>query len=124
MAAKFPVINIDSETYLREVKISDAKSYFNYINHEDVRIFVPSNCIPTNLLLAERDMRFLIDLFKNKRGVYWSIADRKTDHLIGTCGFESWNKNNARVELIYDMDPKYWGKGIMHRALELSLIHI
>ena len=121
MLPKFPVINLDDKFYLREIRLSDAGEYYRYINHDLVKRFVPVNCLPQTEARAVSDLLFLINLFKEKKGVYWGICTKKDDKLIGTCGFETWHKTHARLELVYDLSPNYWGNNIMFRSLQMII---
>ena len=48
----------------------------------------------------------------------------KADHeLMGTCGYYDWNKTVRRAEIGYDLNPTYWGRGIMTEALHAVLKH-
>ena len=121
MLPKFPVINLDEKFYLREIRLSDAGEYYRYINHDLVKRFVPVNCLPQTEARAVSDLLFLINLYKEKKGVYWGICTKKDDKLIGTCGFETWHKTHARLELVYDLSPNYWGNNIMFRSLQMII---
>ena len=121
MKPNFPEIKIDEKFYLREIRVSDANEYFKYINHELVKKYVPVNCLPQTEAKAVSDLLFLINLFRQKRGIYWGICTKKDDKLIGTCGYESWHRSHARLELVYDMSPNYWGNNIMHKALKIII---
>ncbi len=118
MIPTFPKIQVNQDIYLREISEKDAARYYKYITHEKVKQFVPVNCLPNNEAKALSDLVFLINLYKLRRGIYWAIATKNDDRLIGTCGYETWHKNHARLELVYDLDPNFWGKNIMHLALE------
>ncbi|MBT4885367.1 MAG: GNAT family N-acetyltransferase [Legionellales bacterium] len=118
MIPTFPKIQVNKDIYLREISEKDAARYYKYITHEKVKQFVPINCLPNNEAKALSDLLFLINLYKLRRGIYWAIATKNDDQLIGTCGYETWHKNHARLELVYDLDPNFWGKNIMHLALE------
>ena len=115
---KFPCLEISEHYYLREIRLEDAEQYFKYINHPDVKKFVPENCLPKTISRASSDMLFLIKLLQNKNGAYWAIAKTATDEMIGTCGFETWHKQHSRLEMVYDLDPKYWNKYITQRAIK------
>jgi hypothetical protein len=39
-----------------------------------------------------------------------------TDGLIGTCGFSNWSLPHAHAELVYDLAPAFWGRGLMRAA--------
>ena len=56
-------------------------------------------------------------IFYRKHSIYWGIVDKNNNKLIGTCGFNHWNRHHNRVEVSYDLDYSYWGKGIMTRSL-------
>ena len=117
MRPSFPEIPLANNIVLRQIISRDAQRYFTYINHPDVQRFVPTNCLPPNIDKAQRDLQFLQSLFQKKRGLYWAIADTNQNNLIGTCGFETWHRTHARLEIVYDLDPAFWGQGIMYEAL-------
>ena len=76
------------------------------------------NASPGELKKAQTDLQFLSQLFEQKRGIYWTIARQDNQQMIGSCGFETWHRTHARLELVYDLDPTYWGTGIMFDALQ------
>ena len=41
--------------------------------------------------------------------------------LIGTCGFHAMSDYHKRIEVGYDLNRDYWGKGIMKEALSLII---
>jgi ribosomal-protein-alanine N-acetyltransferase len=41
-----------------------------------------------------------------------AVADRVTDHLVGTVGFHTVSPENRSAEVTYDLAPAVWGKGI------------
>jgi [ribosomal protein S5]-alanine N-acetyltransferase len=41
-----------------------------------------------------------------------AIALRQTNELVGTIGFHTVSPENRSAELAYDLDPRYWGKGL------------
>ena len=63
----------------------------------------------------------LIDLFQSrfeaKTGIRWAIRQKDTKHLLGTCGFNSWNPKMRHAVVGYDLLPKYWGAGFATEAL-------
>lgn len=48
----------------------------------------------------------------------WVIVLKNNDVKIGTCGFHCWSKKGNCVEIGYDLQEEYWGKGIMTEALK------
>src|SRR5579871_6267103 len=51
----------------------------------------------------------------------WALAD-PDDRLVGTCGFSSWSRPHAHAELAYDLDPAFWGRGLMRAAVHQVLM--
>jgi ribosomal-protein-alanine N-acetyltransferase len=63
-----------------------------------------------------------VNLFREKKGFRWGITERGPNKLIGSCGFYNWVKEEARsAEIGYDLNPAYWGKGIMTESLETMI---
>ena len=54
-------------------------------------------------------------------GIRWGIARKGDSKLIGTCGYTDWDKTAHKGEIGYDLDPAYWGQGIMTEALRAIL---
>lgn len=109
----FPVIEVGDNVILREFTVKDAKDYLDLYSIKDINKFVPDGMIPKNLADAKSEITAIIDAFRNKQSVYWAISDKKTNKLMGGCGFHDWNRFNARLEIAYDLHPKYWRNGIV-----------
>ena len=115
--SKFPVIELNELYYLRQPKIEDAKLWLKYLKHKDVACYVPDPCIPKDISSAEQEMQWYINVYKKKQGVSWAIAEKSTNNIIGTISFEKWSEYHRRCEIAYDLNPDYWGQGIMYIAL-------
>jgi len=63
------------------------------------------------MLIAEFNEHFL-----NNTGITWAITLKGESDVIGTCGFEPYQKGE-RGEIGFDLAQAYWGKGIMSEAL-------
>lgn len=108
---------------LREMTLDDVEFYFSHFNKEKV---VEGCCFPgpKSLEAAKEELeRYCIKLFKENRGIRWGIIRKGSKELIGTCGYYDWNKTVRRAEIGYDLDPAYWGQGIMTEALRAVLKH-
>ena len=55
--------------------------------------------------------------FWQGRGVRWAITLKGNDELIGSCGFNSWNKKKKVGELGYELARPFWSQGIMTEAV-------
>ncbi|MDF2821280.1 MAG: GCN5-related N-acetyltransferase [Clostridiales bacterium] len=63
----------------------------------------------------------IIDTYLHPKhpGLYRWILVRKTDNTkMGTCGFHCWNSEEGSIEMGYDLQEDFWGKGYMQEALK------
>ena len=65
------------------------------------------------------EMHYWISLYNRRISVYWAIADKNTNRMIGAIGFNEWNRFNKCYRNIesYDLSKVYWRKGIMGKAM-------
>lgn len=118
--AVFPQLETD-RLILREMTLGDLEFYFRHFNNDEI---VEGCCFPgpKSVEAAKEELeRYCIKPFKEKRGIRWGIVRKGSKELIGTCGYYDWNKTVRRAEIGYDLDPAYWGQGIMSEALRAML---
>lgn len=48
----------------------------------------------------------------------WILVHKTDGVKIGTCGFHNWNQMASSVEIGYDLQEAYWGKGYMKEAMK------
>lgn len=119
---EFPQLET-SRLIMREMTLNDVHFYFRHFNYDKI---VKGCCLPgpKNLEAAKEELElYCVKPFKEDRGIRWGITRKGEDELIGTCGFYDWNKTSRRAEIGYDLEPAYWGKGIMTEALQAMLTY-
>ncbi|GAB4164851.1 MAG: GNAT family protein [Rickettsiaceae bacterium] len=116
----FPVFDL-GEIILREITEDDAQAYFDYMNREEMTGFLTKENMPKTLEEALGEVRYWGSLFPNKRSIYWAIALKENNKMVGTAGFNHISFVNARAEISYDLDPEHWGKGVMLKAIKTIL---
>ncbi len=102
---------------LRQMTMDDLDFYFKHFSIKEIEegSGYPA---PKDLGAAREEVqRFIVDLFENGLGYRWGIAKRGEDDLIGTCGYYLWNREARKAVIGYDLEPDYWGQGIMTEAL-------
>jgi ribosomal-protein-alanine N-acetyltransferase len=114
--AKFPVIDIDENYILREQTIDDAANFYRYYTDPEVSKYILSY-MPVSLEDAKIEIKYWIDYFNYKNGIYWGIARKDNNELIGSIGYTNWVKDYNRAEVSYDLAKEYWKKGIMTNAM-------
>ena len=115
----FPVIKL-GDIALREISVSDAAEYYNYMKDPQLKMLLCADHIPKSLQESKEELAYWSGLFKLKNSIYWAICN-KNDELIGTAGFNHISFKHGRAELSYDLAPKYWGRGYMRRTIEAIL---
>lgn len=114
--SKFPVIEL-GDIRLRDLMLTDKNEYFGMMSDPEASQYLSDEDVPTSVEETENEIKYWGGLFYRKQSIFWAIADSKTDKFIGTIGFNNWNFHNRRGEISYDLDSKYWRKGIMTKAL-------
>jgi ribosomal-protein-alanine N-acetyltransferase len=107
--------------HLRQIRDTDATSYQQYMTSKEVTEFLTSDNIPATHEHALSDVRYWGGLFPTKRSFYWGIAVVGSDELVGTIGFNLWNRIYNRAEISYDLAPAFWGHGVMFHSMQKVL---
>ena len=116
---KFPIMDVNEDFLLREQLIKDAEAFFEYYTHPEVaRYILASN--PRDLAEATAEIHYCRDLFKHRRGIYWTLARKEDDYMIGAVGLYI-NNQHCRAEICYDLSYRYWNRGIMTKALKIVI---
>ncbi len=114
---EFPRIETE-RLVLREIRMDDAEWY---LRHFSAREIVTGQGFPAPRDLEEAKqemMTYFVDLFKERNGFRWGIELESSPGLVGSCGYYKWQKpDGLQAELGYDLDPRFWGRGIMTEAL-------
>ena len=108
---------------LREMTLEDVGFYYHHFNNDKV---IEGSCFPgpETLEAAKEELeRYCVNPFKENRGIRWGIIMKVDNELIGTCGYYDWSKTVRRAEIGCDLNPIYWGRGIMTEALHVVLKH-
>ncbi|MBF8247170.1 MAG: GNAT family N-acetyltransferase [Rickettsia sp.] len=116
----FPDLKINNEIMLRSFQKDDAYDYFHYMSNPVMKNYVTSDNIPGNYLESIKEIEYWRSLFHRKIGIYWAIALVNNNKIIGSIGFNSISFIFSTADISYDLNPKYWKKGIM--CLSMSKI--
>lgn len=119
--AKFPIIDL-GDYIMREKELSDTEAFFEYYADPKVSEHIISY-IPQNFQEAQNEVLYWKNFFRRKEGVYWGIAVKETNRLIGSIGLTAWNRHHNRAEISYDLSHHYWQQGIMTKAVQQTLLY-
>jgi [ribosomal protein S5]-alanine N-acetyltransferase len=106
---------------MRGFELKDALGYYELYNTPQIAKYLPSDMIPQDISASAEQISCLF--LQNRRIPYWAIVDSGTDIIIGSCGFVNSDSYNKRLEIAYDLHPKFWGRGIMYYAVKVCLKH-
>ena len=120
---RFPYIKVDEQILLRDVRLSDAEAYYQYLNQPEVKLYIPDSCLPASAEQAKKELQFFRNLHSRRISIYWAIAETSSGTMIGACGFEKWSRIHKRLELAYDLNPKYWRQGIATKSIHAIIDH-
>lgn len=111
----FPTLET-SQLILRNTERSDAKQLFSYFSQDIVTRYYDVETFD-NINEAFLLINTFHDLFNTRKAIRWGIVLKENNRLIGTCGFHQIEEEHGKVELGYELDPHYWGKGLMTEAV-------
>ncbi len=95
---------------------TDTKPFFEYYSKDpEVTRYILAT-VPTTLDEANAEINYCRNLFYHKRGIYWTLARRDNNQIIGSVGLYM-NNHHHRAELCYDLAKAYWRQGIMNKVL-------
>ncbi len=113
----FPTFDL-GDVVLREKQESDIPDFFRYYSDPEVSKFILCE-IPQTIEEATRELRYWRGVFYQNDGIYFAIADKRTNQMIGSIGLTSHNTYQSRIELSYDLACEYWLRGITTRAIDV-----
>ncbi len=116
ISKNFPQLETE-KLFLKEITLDDVETLFMYWSDDEVTQYMNIESFYTKKQVE--DMIIMLHyLFEENEAIRWGII-RKQDHLlVGTCGYNTWIKDQAfRGEIGYELGRPYWGQGIMQEAL-------
>ncbi|WP_017415868.1 GNAT family N-acetyltransferase [Clostridium tunisiense] len=110
----FPEINTE-RLNLREIKQEDRESIYKILSDFEV-IRYDTFELFTNIKQAEDMINWFNEAFKQKQAIFWGISLKNSPEIIGFCKCEI-EIPKVRADFGYDLNTKYWSKGIITEAL-------
>lgn len=106
------------EFTLRPFRPADAEAWLSYLS--EPRVIEHTSYPELDLAAVEAMVGRQLAGYAGGTSRRWALADAR-DQLIGTCGFSNWSLPHAHAELVYDLAPAFWGKGLMRAAVRQVL---
>ncbi len=115
----FPALET-KRLHLRQLKIDDLDFIYQHFSDPRISEFLLDEPPISDISQA----REIIEFYQQPEGKSWNrwgISLKTSGQLIGTCGFHKWNKHDLHAEIGYDLNPEFWGQGIMTEALRAAI---
>jgi [ribosomal protein S5]-alanine N-acetyltransferase len=113
-----PVLSL-GDFHLRPLRAGDAVPWSAYLS--DPRVTHHTSWGSTDLATIDSLVQRLRAEYATKDSWRWAIARDVDDCLVGVCGFSAWSTVHRAAELVYDLSPDYWSRGIVTRAVQAVL---
>jgi ribosomal-protein-alanine N-acetyltransferase len=113
--------NLETKRFmLREIQPSDAEAVFACFNDDEVTRYYDQ---PTFTAVEQAD-KLILHMrqgFRDRRSIRWGIARKDDSWLLGTCGYNGWNRYSRKSGLGYELARPYWRQGVMIEVLTAVL---
>lgn len=117
----FPIEHIKTERlHIRRLEHSDLKSIFEIFSNPDVTQYWGIDQM-TSLSHAKNFIDETYKGFQDHSLLEWGIVETKTQRLIGTCAYTSWDRINKRAEIGFALHKDSWGNGLMKEWLSVFI---
>ena len=96
---------------LRKISVHDSEDMYEYSKRPEVSKYLLWSP-HADIRVTKNYTRYLQGLYLKKEYYDWAIVLRRSDKMIGTCGFAHIDAENNSAEIGYVLSSDYWGKGI------------
>lgn len=101
---------------LRKILISDCQDMYDYSSRPETSqylLWTPHK----SLRFTKKYISYLQGEYKDENFYDFALVDKKTNRMIGTCGFTSFALEHNSAEIGYVLHPDFWGKGLAKEAI-------
>lgn len=101
---------------LRQMCRADAASLFAIWSDPEVARYMNISSF-TDERQAVDMIELLGKLAEENQAIRYSMIEAKSGRIIGSCGYNMLDYDNARTEIGYDLGREYWGQGYAPEAI-------
>lgn len=117
--SRIPTVETERLT-LRGMRVSDAADMFAYASRPSVTEYLTWE--PHTSIEETREyLTYVGQRYRTGDFYDWSLVCRADGHMIGTCGFTSFNCPADSAEIGYVLNPAYGGQGLATEAVRAVL---
>ena len=112
----FPILKTDN-LILRQLSVADIGTIFEIFSDDQVTQYYDLETF-TNFEQAEKLIAHFQTRYEQREGIRWAITRRMNGEMIGTCGFNGFNRQASRAVIGYDLLRSSWGQGATVQAVK------
>lgn len=117
--SRIPTMETERLT-LRGMRVSDAADMFAYASRPSVTEYLTWEP-HTSIEVTREYLTYVGQRYRTGDFYDWSLVCRADGHMIGTCGFTSFNCPADSAEIGYVLNPAYGGQGLATEAVRAVL---
>jgi RimJ/RimL family protein N-acetyltransferase len=102
----------------------DAECYLAYMQTENVSRFISKSELPYDHASAIRELSYWNSLMHRGVHLCYAVENPKTKEIIGVVGANYYLEVHGRLEINYDLNPEFQGRGIATTAVDIYLNYI
>lgn len=101
---------------LRGMRVSDAEDMFAYAQQEPVTRYLTWTPHP-NVKHTKDYLTYVGQRYRTGDFFDWAVICKEDGHMIGTCGFTTFDFTSDSAEIGYVLNPAYHGRGLATEAV-------
>ena len=112
----FPILPTE-RLYLRQLKAADSTAIYQLRSNRLINKYINRPLLEKQ----EEANEFIQNInhgIKNNQWIYWGIALKEREELIGTICLWNFSNENRIADIGYELDPDFQGKGYMSEAVK------
>jgi ribosomal-protein-alanine N-acetyltransferase len=107
---------VSEHLVLRRMTMKDAEDVFEYAKDPEVALFTIWDA-HRSIDDSRAFLTSVIRGYAQREVATWGVVHRAEGRLIGTCGFNGWNRVHSRAELGYIFGRRFWNRGLATEAV-------
>ena len=105
---------------LRGMRVSDAPDMYEYARRPSVTEYLTWDA-HTSVEETRQYLTYVGQRYRTGDFYDWSVVDKESGRMIGTCGFTSFNCPADSAEIGYVLNPAFQGRGLATEAVRRVL---
>ena len=106
--------------HLRKMNVADSPYLYKIWSDPDVTKFMNIENF-THEDQAIEIIEILDELAQDQKAIRFTIIERQSNKIIGSCGFNSIDFESEKAEIGYEIAKAYWGKGYAPESINALL---